>query len=335
MQIVIWGAGAIGGTLGAYLIRDGHDVLFIDIVEDHVNTINEKGLSIVGPVEEFSVSAKALTPDQLNQQYEIILLCTKAQHTQIATESLKPYLADNGFVMSVQNGLNELIIKDIIGEEKTVGAFVNFGADYHEPGKIFFGGRGAVVLGELDGSITDRLKKMESLFLKFDDNTKITDDLWGYLWGKEAYGAMLFITALTNEAIADALTDMQYRDLYILAAQEILQVADKTGIKPRSFNGFEPDVFLNNDVEKMNSSIDALVEFNRKSAKTHSGIWRDLAVRKRKTEVAMFDTILAEGNRVDIDMPFTSRWIAMIHEIEDGKREQSTSNLDELKAKFV
>lgn len=334
MQLVIWGAGAIGGTLGAYLIRDGHDVLFVDVVQEHVDAINEKGLTIVGPIEEFSVPAKASTPDQLQGKYDVILLCTKAQHTQAATETLVPHLTDDGFVMSVQNGLNELIIREIVGEDRTVGAFVNFGADYHEPGKIFFGGRGAVVLGELDGSITDRLKQMESIFLKFDKNTKITDDLWGYLWGKEAYGAMLFITALTNEPIADALADKNYRQLYILSAQEVLQVAEKTGIKPRPFNGFEPEAFLNNDVAKMNQSIDALVEFNRKSAKTHSGIWRDLAVRKRKTEVVMFDTILAEGKRVGLTLPFTTRWIEMLHEIEDGQREQSLNNLDELKAEF-
>jgi 2-dehydropantoate 2-reductase len=335
MQLVIWGAGAIGATLGAYLIRDGHDIVFVDIVEEHVNTINEKGLSIVGPIEEFSVPAKAFTPQQLEGQYDTILLCTKSQHTQDATESIKPFLSDEGFVLSVQNGLNELIIQEIIGKERTVGAFVNFGADYHAPGKIFFGGRGAVVLGELDGSITDRLKALEAVFLKFDENTKITDDLYGYLWGKEAYGAMLFITALTNESIADALADMNYRHLYIESAIEILLVATKLGIKPRAFNGFEPQVFLDRDVDKMNESLDALVAFNRRSAKSHSGIWRDLAVRKRKTEVIMYDVIMAEAERVGVETPVTKRWMEMIHEIEDGKRELTVANLDELKAELL
>ncbi len=335
MKLLIWGAGAIGGTLGAYLIRDDHDILFVDIEEDHVNAINEKGLQIVGPIEEFHVEAHAVTPQNLNDIYDVILLCTKAQHTEQATKALRPHLSDDGFVMSVQNGLNELIIQEIVGKERTVGAFVNFGADYHEPGKIFFGGRGAVVLGELDGTTTERLKQMESLFIKFDENTKITDDLWGYLWGKEAYGAMLFITALTNESIANALADLTYRDVYTLVAQEILQVAQQSGIVPRSFNGFEPSAFLANDADQMNTSIDALVKFNQKSAKTHSGIWRDLAVRKRKTEVAMFDTILEEGKKVGLDMPITRYWINMIHEIEDAKRDMTVENLAELKAKFV
>lgn len=335
MRIVIWGAGAIGGTLGAYLIRNGHDVLFVDVVEEHVAAINQTGLQIVGPVETFHVQAKAVTPHQLDEVCRIILLCTKAQHTREATESLASWLAEDSFVMSVQNGLNELIIQDIIGRERTVGAFVNFGADYLEPGKIFFGGRGTVVIGELDGTITKRLRQMEALFLNFDENTRMTDNLWGYLWGKEAYGAMLFITALTNESIADALADMNYRLLYIRAAQEILQLASRIGVQPRPFNGFEPAYFLENDTAQMQASLDALVAFNRQSAKTHSGIWRDLAVRKRKTEVAMFDIILSEGDKVNLEMPFTKRWIEMIHEIEDGKREQSLHNLEQLKAEFA
>ena len=335
MRIVIWGAGAIGGTLGAYLIRNGHDVLFVDVVEEHVAAINQSGLHIVGPIETFSVKAKAVTPKQLDAECSLVLLCTKAQHTREATESLADWLAADGFVMSVQNGLNEIMIQEIVGRERTVGAFVNFGADYLEPGKIFFGGRGAVVIGELDGTATERLRQMEALFLHFDENTKTTDDLWGYLWGKEAYGAMLFITALTHESIADALADTYYRPLYIRAAQEILQLAVGIGVQPRSFNGFEPRYFLEGDAARMQESLDSLVDFNRQSAKTHSGIWRDLAVRKRKTEVAMFDIILSEGDKAKHDMPFTRRWIEMIHEIEAGKREQSRTNLDELKAEWV
>ncbi len=334
MRIVIWGAGAIGGVMGAYLIKARHDILFIDIVEEHVKAINQSGLRIKGPVDEFMVSAEALLPDQLTGQYEAILLCTKSQHTRAATEALAPFLADDGFVMSVQNGLNELIIERLVGRERTLGAFVNFSADYHGPGEILFGGRGAVVIGELDGEITPRLTRMQSVFRDFDENTLVTENIWGYLWGKEAYGAMLFLSALTQQSIAEALSDSRYRHLYIRAAQEILQLADRLGIEAYGFNGFDPAVFLAEDRDGINQSLDTLVAFNKLSAKTHSGIWRDLAVRKRKTEVIMYDPLLAEADAVGLDLALTRRWIAMIRDIEDGLREQSLANLDELKAEF-
>ena len=335
MRIVIWGAGAIGGTLGAYLIRAGHDILFVDIVDEHVKAINQSGLRIKGPIDDFSVTAAARLPDQITGQYKAILLCAKSQHTRAATEALAPFLADDGFVMSVQNGLNELIIETIVGRERTLGAFVNFSADYHAPGEILFGGRGAVVIGELDGALSPRLKQMESVFRDFDENTLVTDNIWGYLWGKEAYGAMLFVSALTNQSIAEALADSRYRQLYIRAAGEILQLADRLGIEAFGFNGFEPAAFLAEDTARIHQSLDELVAFNQLSAKTHSGIWRDLAVRKRETEVKMYQPILAQAESIDLDLPLTRRWIQMIREIENGTRDQSLSNLDELKAGTV
>ena len=334
MTILIWGAGAIGGTLGAYLIRAGQDIHFVDIVPEHVDAINERGLKITGPVDEFTVPASAHTPDTLTGQFQTILLCTKSQHTRAAAASLLPCLADDGFVVSVQNGLNELIMRDIIGAERTVGCFVNFSADYHAPGEILFGGRGAVVLGELDGSDSPRLQRLAALFGHFDPDTLTTDNIWGYLWGKEAYGAMLFVSALTHQSIAEALADSRYRHLYIGAAQEILQLADRLGIKAYGFNGFEPAAFLADDMAAINASLDRLVAFNKLSAKTHSGIWRDLAVRKRRTEVVMYEPLLAQAESAGLALRLTRRWIEMIRDIENGQREQSLSNLDQLKAEF-
>ena len=334
MTILIWGAGAIGGTLGAYLIRAGHDILFVDIVGDHVDAINETGLTITGPVDEFTVQASARRPSTQTRQYQTILLCTKSQHTRTAAESLAPFLADDGIVVSAQNGLNELLLRDIFGMERVIGCFVNFSADYHAPGEILFGGRGAVVLGELDGVISPRLQRLAALFRDFDENTLTTNNIWGYLWGKEAYGAMLFVSALTQQSIAEALADERYRDLYIRAAREILGLADQLGIEAYGFNGFEPSVFLADDMGGINKSLDTLVAFNKLSAKTHSGIWRDLAIRKRKTEVIMYEPLLAQAENAGLALPLTRRWIDMIHEIEDGAREQTLSNLDELNAEF-
>jgi len=335
MTILIWGAGAIGGTLGAYLIRSGHDIRFVDVVSEHVEAINSAGLAITGPVDEFTVNAEAFLPGDLQGQYETILLCTKSQHTREATRALAPFLAEDGFVMSVQNGLNELIIQDIVGRERTVGSFINFSADYHAPGEILFGGRGAVVIGELGGAISERLKTMAAIFRHFDENTLMTDNIWGYLWGKEAYGAMLFVSALTHESIAEALADSRYRQLYIRAAQEVLQLAERLGIEAYGFNGFEPKAFLAEDADAIHKSLDKLAAFNKLSAKTHSGIWRDLAVRKRKTEVIMYEPLLAQAAEIGFDMPLTQGWVGMIREIEDGEREQRLTNLDELKSEYL
>ena len=335
MRILIWGAGAIGGTVGAYLARAGHEIHFVDVVEDHVRAINEDGMRIKGPIDDFSVRARACLPETLQGEFDTIFLCVKAQHTADATNALSKHLSRDGVVVSLQNGLNELIIRDIVGADRTMGAFINFSADYHAPGEILYGGRGAVVLGELDGRMSARLQELAEVMRGFDADAIATDDIFAYLWGKEAYGAMLFVSALTHESIADALASPRYRPLYIGAAQEILTLADALGISPRGFNGFEPARFLASDEADIHASLDALVAFNRTSAKTHSGIWRDLAVRKRATEVVMYQPIVAESERLGNDIPLTRRWIAMIHEIENGEREQRIENLDELMAELA
>ena len=222
------------------------------------------------------------------------------------------------------------MISQIVGRERTVGAFVNFGADYIEPGVIHYGGRGAVVLGELDGRITPRVEALRQALLDFDDRAVVTSNIWGYLWGKEAYGAMLFATALTDESIADCLALPAYRDLFIALAREVLAVAVAQGVTPEGFNGFDPAAYLPGaDPAAAMRSLDELVAFNRRSAKTHSGIWRDLAVRKRRTEVDAQIGIVAElGAQVGVPTPIITRLVALIHDIEDGARPQSLATLD-------
>jgi 2-dehydropantoate 2-reductase len=334
MRSLIWGAGAIGGTLGAHLARAGGDITVVDTVVEHVDAITRDGLRVTGPIDAFTVRVPAFTPQTLGGTWDEIILATKAHHTVAAVRSLLPHLAADGYVVSAQNGLNELAIAEVVGVERTVGAFVNFGADYLEPGVIHYGGHGAVVVGELDGRITSRINALRDAWHHFDPRAMVAPNIWGYLWGKEAYGAMLFATALTNESIADALDAPAYRSLYIALAREILAVADVRGVRPEAFDGFEPAAYLTTaPAGAAERSLDALVAHNRRSAKSHSGIWRDLAVRKRATEVdAQLGIIVTLGHEFGVPTPLTARLVALVHDIERGARAQSLDTLDALAA---
>jgi 2-dehydropantoate 2-reductase len=334
MRLLIWGAGAIGGTLGAYLARAGEDVTMADTVVEHVEAIMRVGLRVTGPIDEFTVRVPAFTPQTLSGVWDAIVLATKAHHTDIAVRALQPHLTADGCVVSAQNGLNELAIADVVGAGRTVGAFVNFGADYLEPGVIHYGGHGAVVVGEIDGRLTPRVTAIRDAWRHFDPRAIVTHNIWGYLWGKEAYGAMLFATALTDESIADALAMPAYRGLYIALAREILAVAAARAVRPEAFDGFDPAAYLPTaPAGAAERSLDALVAHNRRSAKSHSGIWRDLAVRKRPTEVdAQLGIVVALGAESGVPTPLTARLVALIHEIERGARPQSLDTLNALAA---
>ncbi len=332
MRFLVWGAGAIGGAMGARLAQAGHDITLVDTAEEHVAAINRSGFSVTGPIARYTQRVPAFTPAELSGVWDVVILATKAHHTESAIRALLPHLSADGCVISAQNGLNELTIAEIAGASRTVGAFVNFGADYIEPGVVHYGGRGAVVVGEIDGWVTPRAEAIREAWLDFDERAKVSPNIWGYLWGKEAYGAMLFATALTNESIADALAMPAYRGVYIALAQEILAVASARGVRPEAFDGFDPAAYLAGaDRADAIRSLEDLVAFNRRSAKTHSGIWRDLAVRKRKTEVdAQIGIIVSLGRECGIATPLCTRLVQLIHDIEKGMRRQSSETLDEL-----
>ena len=327
--ILIWGSGAIGGILGAYFARAGHAVHMVDIAADHVEAMRTTGLHIEGPVEEFTQILTADTPDTLSGSFRRVILAVKAHHTADAMQMLLPHLAADGFVVSAQNGLNEHVIADLIGADRTVGCFVNFGADWLEPGRILYGNRAAVALGDLDNAISPRVRDMHALFSLVEPDAVATDNIWGYLWGKLGYGSLLFATALTPESMSDAMDPIMYRPAYAALGHEVMRLAAAENVTPLGFNGFDPEAFLRNDVVAINASLDAMVAHNRNTAKTHSGIYRDLAIRKRKTEVdAQVGVLVDMGHKNGIPTPALAQLTALIHEIEDGKKAQSFALLD-------
>ncbi len=306
MQLTIIGGGAIGGTLGAYMARDGHDITLCDVDAAHVEEINRHGLTIEGPVANFNVKIRAITPDQLPATLDRAAVAVKSHHTHDAAELLRGRITPGGYCVSFQNGLTADILAEAVGRENLLVSFVNFGADVMGPGRIMQGNIGTFRVGEpFAHEITPRVTELVNA-LPF---AEATDNILGFLWGKEAYGAMLYTGAVSDLSIADSLGDPRYRTLMKAVAAEVLAQAPVT---PEGFDGFEPD-----DLE---GSLDRLVEFNRRSAKSHSGIYRDLMVRKRKTEV---DDLLR-----DLKGPLTNHAGALIQSIERGERTCEVANLD-------
>jgi 2-dehydropantoate 2-reductase len=306
MQLTIIGAGAIGGTIGAHLIRAGHDVLLCDADPDHVAVINRQGLTIEGPVENFTVSARAVTPDDLPEHLDRVAIAVKSHHTSQAAELVRGRLAPDGYLVSFQNGLTADILSSVVGPERLIVSFVNFGADVLSPGRIMQGNIGTFRVGEqAGGRITPRVRELVEAL----PYAEATDNIMGFLWGKEAYGAMLYAGAVSDLSIADSLEDPQWRPLMLGIAREVLHQAP---VPPESFDGFDP-----HDLE---GSLARLVTFNRNSAKSHSGIYRDLMVRKRKTEV---DDLLR-----DLAGPLTTYSGELIKAIERGERTCEVANLE-------
>ncbi len=310
---MVVGCGAIGGTIAAGLARDGHEVLVCDASPDVVSAVRENGIRIEGPVENFTAQVTAVGPADLPERLDgPVLIAVKAHHTAAAAALVAPRLTGGGFVVSMQNGLNSAVLADAVGAERVVEACVNFGADAIAPGVILRGNRATLMIGETDGSISDRVRALAADIA----DAQVTETVLGYLWAKEAYGAMLTATAVSDLSIADVLADRAYAPLLKEIARQVLAQAP---VPPVPLDGFDPD--------DLDGSLERLTEFNRRSAKTHSGIYRDLAVLHRPTEVPAILGALATD-----DAPLIRRAIELITAIEQGKRVCSRANLDLLAA---
>jgi 2-dehydropantoate 2-reductase len=336
MKVIVYGAGAIGGTTGAALARAGHDVLLVDSHPQHVEAINDHGLTIERDGEAITTRVRAVLPAHLGHDLPLVLLAVKSHHTAEVLEQITPRLAPTGIIVSLQNGLSEELIAQAIGPERTVGCLVNWAADWIGPGRILHGGHGAFVLGELDGRLTPRVRELADLLSAFVE-TPVTDNIWGYKWGKLIYGALLFGTAIVDAHVYEVVegSDDIQRVLVGLVG-EGLAVADKAGVRVAPFDEFDPAWYraaLGGDEAARQRAMGAIAAHYRAHTKTKTGIWRDLAVRKRKTEVdGQLGVLAGKGESLGVTMPLTRGLAAIIRDLEDGRRHMDWKNFEPLVA---
>lgn len=336
MAVTVYGAGAIGGVTGAALARAGHEVLLVDWAVDHVAAMNAHGLTVDTREGAWTVPVRAVVPEAMPGGLELVLLAVKAQHTPVALDAIAPRLAEHGTVVSLQNGLNEELIAARVGAERTVGCLVNWAADWVAPGRILHGGTGAFVVGELDGTASARVKELAAM-LEAAAPARYTDNIWGCKWAKHVYGALLVATALVDAHVYDVVerSPAVQRTLVALV-REGMGVAEASGVRLEAFDEFDPAWYRRaaaGDAAYAGRCMAAIATHYRAHTKTKTGIWRDLAVRKRKTEVgAHLGATLAKAATLGQPAPLTRRLLELISDIEDGRRAMAWENLDELVA---
>jgi 2-dehydropantoate 2-reductase len=335
MTTTIYGAGAIGGLIGACMARAGEDVLLVDKVAEHVDAITTGGLRISG-FASFTAHPRACTPAGLRGPLGLTFLAVKSQDTEAALDVLVPLAGPDTVVVSLQNGMNPPRIAERLGAGRTVGAFVSFPADWQGPGHIEHGGAGNVWIGELDGRITPRLSAIQRL-LAHAVGAHVTDNIFGYLWAKQIDCSLLFAQAVTDETFADVFGDKRYQPVLIALVGEGVGVAQAAGVRLQGFDAFDPLKLRPRtpaEVEEARVVLDRFADFCRPRVKVRSGPWRDLAVRKRPTEVDhMIGWVIGEGRRRGIPMPLNEHLVQQVHEIEAGRRTRGLTNLDELEAR--
>jgi 2-dehydropantoate 2-reductase len=326
-RVTIWGAGAIGAMVGAWLAQAGVDVLLVDTNLAHVEAMKRSGLRITGMRGDHHVSVKVALPEEVEGPLGLVLLAVKCHHTERAVATIQPLLAGHGYVVSMQNGLNEELIAAELGSDRTVGCFVNFSADWQRPGMIEFGGEHPLYVGELDGTASPRVEALADLLSHFAP-TFVTSNIWGYLWSKLCLGSLLFATALVDAPVFEVLRRPDTQSALYRLVQEALTVPLATGVRLEELHGFRPHDYLGSEPAE---TLERLARLYEGQTKVKTGVWRDLAVRHRQTEVRCQPGLLmAKGQALGIDLPLHRTLLSLVEDLEQGSRQMGWENLDVL-----
>lgn len=325
--LTVIGAGGIGGSLAAGLKLAGEAVRVVE-VGPHLAAIRRNGLRLEGVRGEHTVRFdEVCAPDELRGPVRLVFVATRANRTADALDALAPHLAEDGLVVSVQNGLNPHLIARRVGPERTIPCMVHMVCALLEPGRVCRYAEGDFYVGQYVGSVSNRAVRLAERMSPAVP-THAVDNVWGYVWCKLIHVAQNVAVALVD-APAGAVREPDWvRRVLVAVELEVLDASVASGVRLEPYERIDPQVLL--DVRSPESLQRAVDMLPRESAKGYNGMQRELS-RGVKTEV---DEVCGEIGRIGqahgLRMAITSRLVELIHDIEDQKRERGWSTLREL-----
>ena len=331
MRIAIYGAGSLGTILGAYISRAGVEIELINRNKAHIEALQNKGAQIVGTVQ-FTQKVVAYSPEEMNGMYDIIFLMTKQQHNPEVVGMLKDYLADDGVMVTFQNGLPEMQIADILGETRVLGCTVAWGATLQSPGICELTSEPDALsfsLGAISSKRSRHFNKVKEL-LEHMGTVEVEDNFIGTRWSKLLINASFSgMSAVLGCTFGDAAGPKPSRRIVQALIKECIDVCTAGGIRIEPVQG--------KDIVKLldySNSLKQAISFFiipiaiRKHAKLKASMLQDLEKGKLTEVDAINGAVSSYGRKVNCPTPMNDKVVEIIHSIEQGKL---TPGLDNLK----
>lgn len=336
-RIVVVGAGAIGGYAGGHIARGGEDVTLIDAWPEHVEYIRQHGLQLTGvtPQEKHSIKVPALHITDVQRlvrekPVDIAFICVKSYDTEWATHLIKPYLAPDGYLVSLQNCINEERIAAIAGWGKVLGCIASLvAAELYAPGHVkrtvpMGGARHTVFrVGEVHGRGTPRAEEVARL-LAHADSSKVTSNLWGERWSKLVVNSMRNgLSAVTGMSGNQRDLAEGPRDLSIRLGSRAVRVGQALGFQLENMLGMEPET-LARAGEGSPDAMAEIVEIMLKHAKSRTDEQRPSMAQDifkgRRTETDFINGfVAAKGEEIGVPAPIHAKINGLVKKVERGE----------------
>ena len=336
MRVAIYGAGAMGTVLGAYMTKNGGRVDLITRNRGHVSALKERGAHITGTVD-FTVKVSALLPEEMSGTYDIIFLMTKQRHNGEILDFLLPRLAPDGVVCTMQNGLPEPSVAAVVGEERCCGCAVSWGATFVGGGEAKLTTRPdglEFALGTLYGNEGKLPPVAEALSLMGRVSTE--KNFMGARWSKLAINcAFSGLSAITGYTYGEICDDRYARKVAQAVLKECFDVAKACGIRPGKIQGHDVAAITGyRTALKRKISYMLIPVAMKKHRALVSGMYYDLKAGRRCEADLVNGVISGYGERVCMPAVLNGIVQRTVREIESGARGISPANLEEFK-KYV
>lgn len=330
MKCAIYGAGSLGTVLGAYITKNGGEIELINRNRAHVDALNANGARITGTVD-LSVPVKAITPEQMEGIYDIILLLTKQlQNVQVVT-MLKDHLAEDGVIVTLQNGLPEPGIAEIVGSHRTMGCVVEWGATMAEPGHCILTSDPSGLsfhMGRMEGIPEYRYVQVKELLEKMCPVHE-EPDLLGARWSKLLINATFSgLGTVVGGRFGDVSENRAARKVAIRCMKECIDVGHAAGITFAPVQGKDiTKLFYYRSAAKRAVATLILPIAMKKHRDIEPSMLQDLRNGKPCEVDAINGVVCAYGQKLGVSTPINDRIADIIRKAQAGEMKLEAANI--------
>ena len=329
-KYAIYGAGSLGTVLGAYITKNGGEIELINRNRAHIEALTEKGAVINGTVE-MTVPVKAITPDQMSGPYDVILLMTKQLYNKQVVTELKSYLSENGVIVTLQNGLPEPLIAEIVGSEHTMGCVVEWGAALTAPGVCTLTSEPDSLsfhMGKMDGISDEQFKKVKDL-LELMCPVHEEPNLIGARWSKLLINATFSgLGTVVGGTFGDVSEDPYAKKIAVRCMKECIDVGHAAGVVFAPVQGKDiTKLFYYKNKLKYAFALLLLPIAMKKHRAIVPSMLQDIRNGKMCEIDAINGVICDFGRKSGVATPINDRIVSVIKQIEKGELKAEKANI--------